>query len=261
MHRATVPAGDAHSHCHAVTSAGKSSILGPGAVFAVLVPNGHKMIREGEKLSRRKILKKPPGFHAKQDWALNFNWQLAAAAAREGTSYEPLAGEADDEPTDPVDAFDPAVLAAAAVAASWPKPVAKGTVLYCRMYRALKEACSANCRLCKTAIGQGGEHAGGWWAVAVDREQLEVAKNVWSYVVTITNGAAVKLGGGDLEPIGGLGSPKPQCFPTLEAALGFAKSEVRRKLGEGSRGKRRANSRYKIDESVSYGYSDAVSGA
>ena len=95
----------------------------------------------------------------------------------------------------------------------------------------------------------------------LDREQLEVAKNVWSYVVTITNGAAVKLGGGDLEPIGGSGSPKPQCFPTLEAALAFAKSEVRRKLGEGSLGKRRANSRYEVDVSVSYGYSDAVSGA
>ncbi len=260
MHRATVPAGDAHSHCHATTSAGKSTILGPGAVFAVLVPNGHKMIREGEKLSLRKILKKPPGFHAKQDWALNFNWQLAAAAAREGTSYEPLAGEADDEPTDPANAFDPAVLAAAAVAAGWPMPVAKGTVLYCRMYRALKTACSANCRLCKTAIGRGGEHAGGWWAVAVDRDQHQTSPNVWEYVVTITNGAAVKFGD-DLDRLGGSGAPKLECYSTLEAALTFAKSEMQRKLKEGSQGKRRATSRYAIDESVSYDHSDVVSGA
>ena len=260
MHRATVPAGDAHSHCHATTSAGKSTILGPGAVFAVLVPNGHKMIREGEKLSRRKILKKPPGFLATQDWALNFNWQLAAAAAREGASYEPQAGEADDEPTDPANAFDPAVLAAAAVAAGWPMPVAKGTVLYCRMYRALKTACSANCRLCKTAIGQGGEHAGGWWAVAVDRDQHQTSPNVWEYVVTITNGAAVKVRD-DLDRLGGSGAPKSECYSTLEAALTWAKQEMQRKLKEGSQGKQRATSRYAIDESVSYDHSDVVSGA
>ena len=218
------------------------------------------MIRDGEKLSRRHIIRKAPGFLATQDWARNFDWKLAAAAARDGKSYEPPAGEADDETAAPA-AVDTAELAAAAAAADWPVPVATGTELYCRMYRALKTACSANCRLCKTARGRGGEHAGGWWAVALDREQLEVAKNVWAYVVTITNGAVVKLGGGDLEPIGGSGSPKPQCFPTLEAALAFAKSEVQRKLSEGSRGKRRASSRYEIDDSVSYGYSDAVSGA
>ena len=168
MHRATVPAGDAHSHCHATTSAGKSSIIGPGAVFATLIVNGHKMIREGEKLSRRHIIRKAPGFLATQDWARNFDWKLAAAAARDGKSYEPPAGEADDETAAPAAAIDPAELAAAA-AADWPVPVAKGTALYCHMYRDLKTLCSEKCRLCKTARSRRGEHAGGWWAVAVDR--------------------------------------------------------------------------------------------
>ena len=138
--------------------------------------------------------------------------------------------------------------------------MAKGTALYCRMYRALKKACSANCRLCKTAIGQGGEHAGGWWAVAVDRDQHQTSPNVWEYVVTITNGAAVKVGD-DLDRLGGSGAPKSECYSTLEDALTFAKSEMQRKLKEGSRGKQRATSRYAIDESVSYDHSDVVSGA
>ena len=214
------------------------------------------MIREGE--ARAATSSGKCRLLATQDWARNFDWKLAAAAARDGKSYEPPAGEADDETAAPAAAIDPAELAAAAAAADWPVPVAKGTALYCHMYRDLKTLCRVSAvqdgaqpprRARRRLVGGGGRPR-----AARGCEERVVA------VVTITNGAAVKVRD-DLDRLGGSGAPKSECYSTLEAALTWAKQEMQRKLKEGSQGKQRATSRYAIDESVSYDHSDVVSGA
>ena len=174
---ATVPAGDGRTPAllHlATTSAGKSSIIGPGAVFATLIVNGHKMIRQGER--------KAPGFLATQDMGAELRLEARGdemeAAARDGKSYEPPAGEADGETAAP-----------GPLASSPPRrrrrlAGAGGEGHGPRVPR--PQSSAVRCRLCKTARSRRGEHAGGWWAVAVDLEQL-VHRCEELVRVTITN--------------------------------------------------------------------------